>query len=957
MPSYTSFNSNVGLPSNTIYDINQDENGFIWIATDYGLSKFDGLTFKNYTIADGLPDNEILNLFKDSQDRMWLLGFNGKIGYIQNEKIFNSENNEALEKLKFNIYISDIFEDSKHNIWFFETLNSIKKLDTNNNATTFKLNTKPQSNSSKKYNITEDINGTIKVLKSVTTKDNFNTILSTSITDLNWQPIHIEDYDLKKLISIKKNRIEAFKNLDSVSMRISNETYNFFKDKGKDNLLYKTFPYNDSYIITNLNTGTLLINSNKDILTKQILSESKSTVAFVDSEKNIWIGTYNDGLFLFPNLDVYGTQFKDQIENDLYTINLFEDNLITGNSQSEVFVVDKENLKLIKTLSIDKNPKRIRQLKKVSKTLVILSDYSLHRLNSKIELKRINNMYDSNFKKSSLRNFKDFTISDKFMYTANANGTGKIDRKNNSVSKIWGKRSTAILIDSNKKLWIGTTTGLFYKDSDTIKKYNLDEQFNNSIIYSLVDSKKGVLIGSNSYGLGILKDDNFTTISTKDGLLSNYIKSIFVDENNIIWLSTNFGLNSVHLDTNNQVIDIKSYTTSDGLYSNDVRASIVDKNKVYVATSKGLNVIDLSIKCNTIAAPITHINSILLNNEKIEKIEHQKFKHTANNFQFTYSGISFKSLGSITFKYRLKGLESNWITTKTNTVRYSSLPPNNYSFELIAISKDHQESTPISFSFTIKPPFYITWWFISLITITLVGLIAYYINYRNLKIKRQREIEDQISSLRYQALNAQMNPHFINNLLVNIQHLADIGEIQEVKSSLDKFAELVNLILESTKSNLINLNDEIKMTTLYLELQKLRFNKNTNYTIETKTILTDLNNILLPPMILQPIIENCFKHGFKNGNSKNIIKVDFKILNNDFLMCEITDNGSGIPKLGKNIPISKNSGISFSNINERLSLINESKKDKNLVFISNLRDEFDKLVGLKVTLKIPLIRF
>lgn len=957
MPSYTSFNSNVGLPSNTIYDINQDENGFIWIATDYGLSKFDGLTFKNYTIADGLPDNEILNLFKDSQDRMWLLGFNGKIGYIQNEKIFNSENNEALEKLKFNIYISDIFEDSKHNIWFFETLNSIKKLDTNNNATTFKLNTKPQSNSSKKYNITEDINGTIKVLKSVTTKDNFNTILSTSITDLNWQPIHIEDYDLKKLISIKKNRIEAFKNLDSVSMRISNETYNFFKDKGKDNLLYKTFPYNDSYIITNLNTGTLLINSNKDILTKQILSESKSTVAFVDSEKNIWIGTYNDGLFLFPNLDVYGTQFKDQIENDLYTINLFEDNLITGNSQSEVFVVDKENLKLIKTLSIDKNPKRIRQLKNVSKTLVILSDYSLHRLNSKIELKRINNMYDSNFKKSSLRNFKDFTISDKFMYTANANGTGKIDRKNNSVSKIWGKRSTAILIDSNKKLWIGTTTGLFYKDSDTIKKYNLDEQFNNSIIYSLVDSKKGVLIGSNSYGLGILKDDNFTTISTKDGLLSNYIKSIFVDENNIIWLSTNFGLNSVHLDTNNQVIDIKSYTTSDGLYSNDVRASIVDKNKVYVATSKGLNVIDLSIKCNTIAAPITHINSILLNNEKIEKIEHQKFKHTANNFQFTYSGISFKSLGSITFKYRLKGLESNWITTKTNTVRYSSLPPNNYSFELIAISKDHQESTPISFSFTIKPPFYITWWFISLITITLVGLIAYYINYRNLKIKRQREIEDQISSLRYQALNAQMNPHFINNLLVNIQHLADIGEIQEVKSSLDKFAELVNLILESTKSNLINLNDEIKMTTLYLELQKLRFNKNTNYTIETKTILTDLNNILLPPMILQPIIENCFKHGFKNGNSKNIIKVDFKILNNDFLMCEITDNGSGIPKLGKNIPISKNSGISFSNINERLSLINESKKDKNLVFIYNLRDEFDKLVGLKVTLKIPLIRF
>lgn len=97
IPGFTQFSSNNGLPSNTIYDITQDENGFIWIATDYGLSRFDGLTFKNFTIDAGLPDNEILSLFIDSNKRIWLTGFNGRMGYIQHEKFYNYNNQSYLK--------------------------------------------------------------------------------------------------------------------------------------------------------------------------------------------------------------------------------------------------------------------------------------------------------------------------------------------------------------------------------------------------------------------------------------------------------------------------------------------------------------------------------------------------------------------------------------------------------------------------------------------------------------------------------------------------------------------------------------------------------------------------------------------------------------------------------------------------------------------------------------------
>ena len=560
--------------------------------------------------------------------------------------------------------------------------------------------------------------------------------------------------------------------------------------------------------------------------------------------------------------------------------------------------------------------------------------------------------------KTNLKNFKHLSIANGEMYTANSNGVALINSVSLLTKKLWDKRSTAVCYIGNDSLWIGTTKGLYLQTAGATKKYDLGNLFNANTIYALENTSKGLVVGSNAYGLGILKNGKFKTISKEDGLLSNYIKSIFIDAKNNIWLSTNLGLNQLTLDRENNLVNLKTYTISDGLYSNDVRACYVHKNKVYLATSNGLNIIDISNEKKSISLPRIHITEVLLNNNIIEKTNNQIFDFQSNNIQFNFSGISFKSLGNITFKYRLLGLEPDWIETKNNTVRYSSLPPNNYTFEVTAISKNNLESSnPSLFMFTIKPPFYKTWWFIMIAAGTIILFIVYLFYRRNLKIKQDEKIKENISNLRYKALNAQMNPHFINNLLVNIENLVNKGELEEVKGSLSKFAELVNLILQSTKSNLINLTDEIEMAKLYLELQKLRFHKNTTYTINTESISEEeLENILVPPMILQPIIENAFKHGFKNGDKTNSICVDFKIENEEFLICEILDNGVGIQKNEKSTTASS-SGISFSNINERLQLINESKSKENLVIVSNVTDEFNTLVGLKITLKIPLISF
>lgn len=953
IPGLTQLTTDNGLPSNTIYDITQDDLGYILYATDYGLSKFDGISFKNYTISDGLPGNEILYFYTDSKKRIWMVSFNGKVGYIQNGHFYNSNNTPFIENLNSSSFINNIFEDSKGQIWFFHNLKNIMVLQNNLEVKKFALKSDIILNYSSIF--IENKNKQIYIFSSIKKEDKI-LLITKPITSVsaNWEIFDASQFSKNTIERINENIGLVLRENDT----IINKIYNHLHYK-ENNFLSKTYKIEDKYWVTNLNEGVCIFDESDGFSNPNtILKSIKTTRSFVDNEHNIWIGSQSNGVFLFPNIHINGIQFDTNKKNDLQAVTVFNNKIVVGNELGELITLNQENLKTEKTFTLNNTTERTRHLKIYKGELYVLSDQNIQKIDSSFKLTRIKNMYEDQYQKTYLRNFKDFSFFNDNIYTSNSNGIAKINIKSLNTTRLWTQRSSSLLYEKNDSIWIGTTIGLYLQIKKETKKININEQFDNSIIYALKKSKYGLLIGSNSYGLGILKNNIFKSISTNDGLLSNLIKSIFIDTNNNIWLSTNFGLNCLTLNNKNEIIAIKSYTTSDGLYSNDVRNCYVDslKNKVYIATSKGLNIIDLSKEDNIISAPITNITEILLNNSPIEKIQNQQFNYNNNDIQFSFSGISFKSLGNITFKYRLKGLENEWIETKNNSIRYSSLPPKNYTFELIAISKNKLESAPILFSFIIKQPIYKTWWFITFWLITLIAIAVLVLNRRNSILKQKRKTAEQISNLRYQALNAQMNPHFINNLLVNINSLAEKGKIKDVKYSLQKFSELVNLILQSTKSNLINISDEIEMAKLYLELQKLRFNKNINFAIDTKQLSQDdLESILVPPMILQPIIENSFKHGFNNGDRTNKINVTFHIENDEYLICEISDNGIGI-KENQNTE-TQPSGISFSNINERLQLINDSNNLEKLVIISNITDEFNTLVGLKVTLKIPLISF
>ncbi len=223
------------------------------------------------------------------------------------------------------------------------------------------------------------------------------------------------------------------------------------------------------------------------------------------------------------------------------------------------------------------------------------------------------------------------------------------------------------------------------------------------------------------------------------------------------------------------------------------------------------------------------------------------------------------------------------------------------------------------------------------------------------KKKKQQELQNRLVALRHQALNAQMSPHFINNLLLSIYDSMEHGDMAKSMDGLGKFSKLVNLVLRSTKSDMIPLSEELEMAELYMQLQQDRFDNAFEYDLKIDGIeQEDLEYTKVPPMILQPLIENAISHGLRGLDRKGELKVGISI-DGEYLHCVISDNGEGL-SASKERQKWISSGISIKNINERLNIIDDSKKEKELVKLEDRLDENGKIIGAKSQLRIPLIQ-
>jgi ligand-binding sensor domain-containing protein len=315
---------------------------------------------------------------------------------------------------------------------------------------------------------------------------------------------------------------------------------------------------------------------------------------------------------------------------------------------------------------------------------------------------------------------------------------------------------------------------------------------------------------------------------------------------------------------------------------------------------------------------------------------------------------------AVSYQYMLEGYDNDWITTEQRTVRYPRLPGGSYNFKVRAKERADQSWTNIT-SLTLSIPKRITefWWFWTLIGVmflSVVVLINRLLLSRAKKTERLKaEFEHQLSEIQMQALRAQMNPHFLFNSLNSIKYFAISKSKDETAAYLSKFSMLVRAILNNSKSRTISLKDELDALQLYIEIGHLRLDGKFDYQIDIDSGI-HIKQAQIPPMILQPYVENAIWHGLMHKDGRGKLLVQVKDMGHQ-IQCVIEDNGIGRLKAsefrGKQSDHKKSVGMQITS--DRIALINRIYQIDTQVHVVDLTDEQGKATGTRVVINIPLI--
>jgi hypothetical protein len=427
---------------------------------------------------------------------------------------------------------------------------------------------------------------------------------------------------------------------------------------------------------------------------------------------------------------------------------------------------------------------------------------------------------------------------------------------------------------------------------------------------------------------------------------------------------------------------VDHFTKLEGIRGDEtnLNSAFKDKNGIYwFGTDGGLVRFDPEKRKNGIneIEAFIHIEAVKLFLEDVdwkkftEEVDQEnnipkslKVDYDENHFTFYFQGICYSNPEKVRYRFKLDGFDPDWspVTDATFTT-YSNLPPGTYTFMVKSMNDsgvwNEQAAT---FSFTITPPFWLTWWFFILcgfvIIFTIIGFYKWRITSINRKNKTQQlEYQSRLLALEQQSLNASMNRHFIFNALNSIQYYINKQDRFEANKYLTSFAKLIRKNLDSSVSgNQVSLTEELERLELYLSLELMRFKDKFSYSIEVDDNL-DSDSMKIPPMLLQPYVENSIWHGILPMDHPGSIKIKVKLEGRN-LRIDIIDDGIGITTSLKNKEKSNHGHVSRGiQINSgRLALLKQmTNENLNIEGPSETFDKDGNVTGTVVHLTIPQV--
>jgi len=891
--SYRSLTTKDGLPSNTVYQIKQDKKGFIWIATANGLARYDGKSIKLYNPTN-IKDKDMIGLLVDSNDKVWFWNISGELYYVEKD-IIQKKKLEGKKVLNFT-------QQNSEKYWFISKNDGLYQLLNNGSITCIEKN----KNLKRLYVEGDSLlsgygsevhiytNNKRKSVFVVTGKDeNKNFIEERFFFKILNKKRYTIQYPQNTISRIDKNGLFVNEPFKKYSSMFSDRIINIYQDK-KSNYWITTSQY------------VFIFDSNYQPLNNKqpILSDEKINDYINDIEGNHWLATKNKGIKIISSINLISDQ-HNSLENGIYSLSLINDDLLIGLDKGMLTIKNLETNKF-SIWKFDSN-EPINQINKAANEKIWLSSYTQSVYLSKDYTSFTENIGNRIISYKTIWN----RLKNEPLFIGEHGGVLKIPsaeipfftqinqtrkeytwKKLQLLYSVKGINERTYAIEKVKsEYWFGTTDGLYHykKDSAILTKI---PELQNTWITHIINKNDTTWVATQTDGLfQLINKKVIKSYNDNNGLISNNCKTLSI-ENGVVWVGTNNGINRINLAKN----EIELINNLDGLPNNDINALVLDEQNVYIGTSEGLTSFNKNISTKNTTPPPIHLSKFQIFERDTTLSDSYVLNHNDNNIRIGFTGISFRSQGTFKYKYRMLGISDKWIETKTDFASYPILTSGDYTFEAYAINEDGVESeNPVRIKIYIKTPFWKTWWFTVLCfstALTIIWGISWY-RFKQIeeKLEREKEFQQQLSELEMQALQAQMNPHFIFNALNAIQHYLTIGEGEDAILYLAKFAKLIRTIFEYSKKQTISLTQEIEFLGLYIGLEKLRFKDKINVEIEIEeSIYTD--EISLPPLLIQPLIENAFKHGFLHKKGSGNLKINFYTKDN-FFKCSIIDDGIG----------------------------------------------------------------
>jgi hypothetical protein len=358
---------------------------------------------------------------------------------------------------------------------------------------------------------------------------------------------------------------------------------------------------------------------------------------------------------------------------------------------------------------------------------------------------------------------------------------------------------------------------------------------------------------------------------------------------------------------------------------------------------------------NSLGVLITEVRN---NNESIYNFQSRtglSVNYFENSLSIEFVALDYDNSLPDSYLYKMEGLADEWTSTSNHMVNYAALPSGNYTFRVkLEGQPDNSEDTVHIF---VDRPFWKERWFIGIVVLML-GISIYALYRLRLKIIREEErvkseLKQQLSDMEMKALRAQMSPHFLFNSLNSINRYIVKSDPETASLYLTKFSKLMRLILENSHHKVITLEQELNALKLYMELEALRFNNKFKYTLSVNESISPMT-VGVPPMIIQPFIENAIWHGLLHKNSPGLLEIKIDAFESG-IQCIILDNGVGRKKAAelKSKSISRDKSYGMKITTDRLKMSNDSSVSA--VEIVDLADESGNALGTKVILKIVVV--